>query len=64
MLVWYYFLLPDPLFKNPYSTVIEAQDGQLLAAAIAPDGQWRFPEIDAVPEKYVEALIYFEDEYF
>ncbi len=36
----------------------------LLSAAIAPDGQWRFPPIDTLSEKYKKALILFEDEYF
>ncbi|ELR72138.1 Multimodular transpeptidase-transglycosylase [Fulvivirga imtechensis AK7] len=64
VLVMYYFLLTQPLFQDPYSTVIEAKDGRLLAATIASDGQWRFPEMDAVPEKFEKALLYFEDENF
>ena len=64
LLTSYYFLLTGPLFQDSYSTVIEANDGRLLGAAIANDGQWRFPEMDSVPEKFQKALLYFEDENF
>lgn len=60
----YYFSIPDKLFDKPYSTVIESNDGQLLGAQIATDGQWRFPEIDSVPYKFKQCIINFEDEYF
>ena len=52
LVVVYYFSLPRQLFENKYSTVIESQDGQLLGAKIASDGQWRFPESDSVPYKF------------
>ena len=43
--------LPRTLFRDvPYSTVVEARDGNLLGARIATDGQWRFPPRDTVPE--------------
>ncbi|MCK6616710.1 MAG: penicillin-binding protein 1C [Cyclobacteriaceae bacterium] len=61
---WYYFALPEPLFTRPYSTVLEDEQGELLSAAIAHDGQWRFPQLDTVPEKFKEALILFEDKRF
>lgn len=61
---WYYFALPEPLFTKPYSTVLEDEQGELLSAAIARDGQWRFPQLDTVPEKFKEALILFEDKRF
>lgn len=64
LLIWFYLLLPDPLFHQPYSTVIEARDGQLLSAQIADDGQWRFPEVDSVPEQLATSILLFEDEYF
>ncbi|HPH47063.1 MAG TPA: transglycosylase domain-containing protein, partial [Chryseolinea sp.] len=63
-LVIYYFCLPNTLFNDPYSTVLEGQKGELLSATIAKDGQWRFPEVDAVPEKFAKALILFEDKRF
>lgn len=60
----YYFSIPKKLFDKPYSTVIESNDGQLLGAQIATDGQWRFPEIDSVPYKFKQCIINFEDEYY
>jgi penicillin-binding protein 1C len=56
--------LPGHLFKDPYSTVIEAANGELLSATIATDGQWRFPEAVEVPEKFSKALIVYEDKRF
>jgi len=63
-LIAYYFCLPRTLFDSSYSTVIESRDHQLLAAQIAPDGQWRFPEIDTVPDKFKTCITMYEDEYF
>jgi penicillin-binding protein 1C len=60
----YYFALPDPLFNDPYSTVLEDRDGHLLGATIAADGQWLFPELAAVPDKFEEAIILYEDRRF
>jgi len=60
----FYFCLPSPLFNDPASTIIEDRNGALLAAKIAADGQWRFPERKSVPEKFRQSIIYFEDEYF
>ncbi|MEO5976586.1 MAG: penicillin-binding protein 1C [Chryseolinea sp.] len=52
------------MFKDPYSTVLLDSSGQLLSASIAPDGQWRFPTSNVVPEKFKTALIAFEDKNF
>jgi penicillin-binding protein 1C len=57
-------ILSPPLFNNPTSTVIVTEKAELLAARIADDGQWRFPQSDSVPEKFQTAIKYFEDEYF
>lgn len=62
--VWFWRLAPDPLFAEPESSVLLARDGQLLGARIASDGQWRFPAVAAVPTKYRQALIEFEDRRF
>ncbi len=62
--VLYLFCLPSQLFTKPTSTVITSNDGRLLGALIAKDGQWRFPQNDSVPEKFKTCVIYFEDEYF
>jgi penicillin-binding protein 1C len=64
LLVVYYFSLPRVLFEEPYATVIESSDGELLAAKIARDGQWRFPAKDSVPDKFKKCIVYFEDEHF
>jgi penicillin-binding protein 1C len=62
LLFWWCF--PKPLFHDPYSTVLLAENEQLLAGKIASDGQWRFPAVDSVPENLEQAIIHFEDEYF
>lgn len=62
--IFYLFCLPKPLFHEPISTVIEDKDGRFLGARIASDGQWRFPEIEQVPEKFEQAIITFEDKRF
>lgn len=64
LLIAYYFSLPKILFLDPYSTVLEDREGKLLGAAIAGDGQWRFPEGKEVPTKFKEAIILFEDKRF
>ena len=60
----YYFSLSLPLFDTSYSTVLEDQQGHLLGATIARDGQWRFPQSDSLSDKFVTAITYFEDQQF
>lgn len=64
ILVLYYFSLPSTLFDDPYATVLNAKNGELLSARIAADGQWRFPEVEDLPDKYEKALLAFEDKHF
>ncbi len=64
LIIVYYFSLPKTLFLDQYSTILEDREGKLLGASIAPDGQWRFPEGNEVPEKFKEAIITFEDKRF
>jgi len=64
LVVCYVFCLPNTLFNKPTSTVITSNNGELLGALIADDGQWRFPKNDSVPYKFKTCLIQFEDEYF
>ncbi|WP_379091320.1 transglycosylase domain-containing protein [Pedobacter sp. UC225_65] len=64
LFLFFMFSLPKQLFKSPTSYVIEASNGELLSAAIASDGQWRFPTIDTVPEKFVKCITAFEDQRF
>lgn len=61
---WFGLALPEPLFQDPYSQVLNGSDGSLLQARIAADGQWRFPEPDSLPRRYEKALLCFEDRSF
>lgn len=53
-----------PAFNSPVSAVLESNDGTLLSARIASDGQWRFPQSDDVPDKFAKAIITYEDKRF
>ncbi len=64
LLLWWWFCLPRPLFRDPTSVVLEDRQGELLGARIAADGQWRFPVLDSLPHRYVQALVEFEDRRF
>lgn len=64
LLCWFWFLLPSKLFLSPTSYVVEASNGTLLSAAIAKDGQWRFPVADSIPEKFEQCIVAFEDKRF
>ncbi len=64
LLIAYYFCLPNQLFKDPTATVITSRSNNLLGAIIADDGQWRFPKVDSIPEKFKICVLQFEDEYF
>ncbi|MDR1129366.1 MAG: penicillin-binding protein 1C [Prevotellaceae bacterium] len=59
-----FFCFPVRYADFPYCTVMEDSGGELLGAKIASDGQWRFPGKETFPEKYVKALITFEDKRF
>ena len=63
VLVWC-FSLPRTLFNKSTATVVSSSTGALLGARIASDGQWRFPEVDEVPERFKTCIIAFEDAYF
>ena len=38
------FLIPNPVFEKPTSTVLLDKDNRLLGARIAGDGQWRLSQ--------------------
>lgn len=59
-----FLCIPVPRFHDPYSTVLQAKDGELLGARIADDGQWRFPASETYGDKYVACLLEYEDRYF
>ncbi len=60
----FWFSIPRLSFNDPYSTVLLDRNGELLGARIADDGQWRFPPVDSLPEKYKKAAILYEDRFF
>lgn len=62
--VLFWFCLPPALFNDTPADILLAADSTLLGARIAPDGQWRFPEIIAAPEKVEKAILSFEDKRF
>ncbi len=64
LFVAFWFVVPRPLFNDPYATVVEGNSGELLGARIAADQQWRFPPVDSIPLKYEKCLLLFEDRYF
>jgi penicillin-binding protein 1C len=64
LLAIFWFSLPSPLFDDPYATVVYDRNGKLLGARIAADGQWRFPALDSVPDKFTTCLLHFEDRQF
>lgn len=59
-----YIWVPQKLFRAPYSTLLYSSEGNLLGARIAPDGQWRFPATDSLPEKFIDCLLTYEDKRF
>ena len=60
----FWLWLPATLFRVPYSKVLVDHRGELMAARIAEDGQWRFPPGDSIPERFKTCLITFEDQHF
>ena len=59
-----WFLLPDPLFRVDYSTLVLDAAGRPVGATISADGQWRFPPDGAVGGKFKQALLMYEDRRF
>lgn len=62
--ILYLFCLPAKLFNKPTSTVLFDQKGELLAARISSDQQWRFAPLDSIPPKMETCLLTFEDKHF
>lgn len=60
----FWLSLPDPLFREPTSFLIEDREGALLGARVASDGQWRFPPGGTVPDKFAKCIVAFEDKRF
>lgn len=56
--------LPASLNQQYYASLLLARDGGLLGASIATDQQWRFAPVEQLPDKYLHALLLFEDRHF
>ncbi len=55
---------PRALFNDSLSPVLFSADGRLLGARLAADEQWRFPRLKAVPQRFFQALLQYEDRRF
>lgn len=64
LLVGWGALLPDPLFRVPYSTVLLDREGEIIGLKTAEDEQLRFGGVKDLPPRYVAALLMFEDKAF
>ena len=64
ILIPYYFSLPSTLFQDPCSVIILDRNDQLAGASISEDEQWRFPAPESLPEKYIQAVMLYEDKRF
>ncbi len=60
----FYWSRPRQLFSDPLSPVLFSSDGRLLGARLAADEQWRFPRMQAVPGRFFQALLEYEDRRF
>ena len=56
--------LPEPQFSKDFSKAIYSADGELLSARVSTDEQWRFRIEGKLSDKYVQALLHFEDRRF
>jgi len=63
-IIFFFLFIPVKEPQRSFSTVLYSQEGKLMGAHIANDEQWRFPELDSVPNKFEKSIIYFEDQYF
>jgi penicillin-binding protein 1C len=64
LLAVFWFSLPRQLFPDLPSPVLFSGDGALLGARPAPDGQWRFPRGERVPDRFFQILLQYEDRRF
>lgn len=62
-LIWW-FALPEPLFRVPYSTVLLDRGGTIIGLKTASDEQMRFRGVEHLPDRYVVAVLTFEDRLF
>lgn len=64
LLLALWFTHRKPLFTDPLSAVLKDRNGMLMGARIAADGQWRFATASELPEKYMDAVLTYEDSRF
>ncbi len=64
LLAVFWFSLPRELFRDLPSAVLFSREGALLGARPAPDGQWRFPRGERVPDRFFQVLLQYEDRRF
>jgi penicillin-binding protein 1C len=60
----FFILVPKPAFHDPVCTVLLSEEGSLLAATIAEDEQYRFPQNQDIPYRFEKCITTFEDQYF
>ncbi|MEI3156072.1 MAG: transglycosylase domain-containing protein [Odoribacter sp.] len=64
-LAWIWWeILPVPLFRVPYSTVLLDKEDEIIGLKTAEDGQLRLQSEGRLPERYVVAVLSFEDRFF
>ncbi|MFW5782681.1 MAG: transglycosylase domain-containing protein, partial [Candidatus Muiribacteriaceae bacterium] len=68
-LVFFHFLLtvsnPNyPLFDKNTSKIVLSKEGEVMRVFLDDNDQLRFPAVEDLPEKLVEAVITFEDKRF
>ena len=56
--------MPEPLFQVPYATVLTDRNERIIGLKLAPDEQLRLGETKCLPERYVLAVLSFEDRMF
>jgi penicillin-binding protein 1C len=59
-----FLLSENTRFNSPWSPVLYNSQGDLMAASLAPDGQFRFCPGDSVPSKLKTCIEIFEDKRF
>lgn len=65
LILYFIFRLPNPIFKDNYSTVILDKHDKILRVYLNKDSQWIIPpENKKIPQKIEEAVINFEDKRF
>lgn len=62
-IVWWK-ILPEPLFQVPYATVLLDREDKIIGMKNAVDEQLRFGEVERLPQRYILAVLTFEDRTF